>query len=100
MSAFQPRTITKSDPSKLSIEWIDGHRTVYSAARLRSLCPCAMCVSEDTGQRVHDPRSVPADLTQTDVRLVGNYAVSIQFADGHNTGIYSFRFLRDNDSGS
>ena len=97
MSAFQPRVITRSDPSRLSVEWADGHETGYTAAELRGLCPCANCVNELTGVRMHDPASVPADLTHQDVRLVGNYAVAIHFSDGHHTGIYSFRFLREND---
>ncbi|MBI5435248.1 MAG: DUF971 domain-containing protein [Planctomycetes bacterium] len=100
MSSAQPRVIVKSDPSRLSIEWLDGHTTVYPTARLRAICPCARCVNEHTGERMHDPRSVPTDLTHTSVRLVGNYAVSLSFADGHDTGIYSYQFLRDNDPGS
>ncbi|MCE9595535.1 MAG: DUF971 domain-containing protein [Planctomycetes bacterium] len=100
MTSSQPRVIVKSDPARLTIEWLDGHKTVYAIAQLRAVCPCARCVSETTGQRVHDPRSVPADLTHQGVRLVGNYAVSIVFADGHDTGIYSYAFLRDNDPGS
>ena len=43
--------------------------------------------------------SAPA-LTQeqtrlTDLHLVGNYAVSPHWADGHRTGYYPFRLLRD-----
>jgi DUF971 family protein len=98
--AIQPRVIHKSDPGRLVIEWADGRRTRFSAAELRALCPCARCVNEVTGQRMHDPGSVPADLVQTDVRLVGNYAVSIQFSDGHGTGIYTFQFLRERDPGA
>ena len=41
--------------------------------------------------------SVPTDLTQSGVELVGNYAISIRFSDGHQTGIYPFRMLREND---
>lgn len=31
----------------------------------------------------------------TDLRLVGNYAVSPHWGDGHGTGYYSFALLRD-----
>jgi ATP-binding protein involved in chromosome partitioning len=99
MSSAQPRVIVRSDPSRLSIEWLDGHTTSYTAAQLRAICPCARCVNELTGERMLDPRSVAADLTHRDVRLVGHYAISIAFADGHDTGIYSYPFLRDNDPG-
>ena len=96
-SPFQPRVITRSDPTRLEVEWADGHKTSYRTAQLRGLCPCANCVSETTGVRMHDPGSVPEDLVHTDVRMVGNYAVTLRFADGHDTGIFPFRFLREND---
>ena len=97
MSAFQPLVITRSDPTRLVIEWADGHTTTYATRELRGLCPCANCVSEVTGVRMHDPASVPADMTHQDVRMVGNYALAFRFADGHDTGIFPFRFLREND---
>ena len=97
MSAFQPRVIKRSDPTRLEIEWADGHTTVYRPCELRRLCPCAQCVNEVTGERMLDPGSVPDDLTQSDLRLVGNYALALRFSDGHETGIYPFRFLREND---
>jgi len=97
MSATTPRTITRSDPARVEIEWEDGVRTVYTAAQLRGLCPCANCVDELTGVRRHDPASVPEDLTQRDLRLVGNYAVTLRFSDGHETGIFPFSFLREAD---
>ena len=31
----------------------------------------------------------------TDLHLVGNYALSPHWADGHRTGYYPFRLLRD-----
>ncbi len=97
MNTYQPLVIRRSDPGKLEIEWADGHRTSYSAAELRGVCPCAGCINEVTGVRTHDPASVPASLTQSDVRFVGNYAIALQFSDGHNTGIFPFRYLRDHD---
>lgn len=89
-----PRVIRKSDPTKVEIEWQDGARTVYSAKALRDLCPCAYCVDEHTGVQVHDPATVPDALTTKDVRLVGHYAIAVQFSDGHGTGIYPFSYLR------
>jgi DUF971 family protein len=97
MSAFQPRVITRSDPTRLGVEWSDGRRTVYTAAELRRLCPCAQCVNELTGARMLDPGTIPDALTHSDVRLVGNYALALRFSDGHETGIYPFPFLREHD---
>lgn len=97
MPDARPTVITKSDPAELVIVWDDGRRTRYSAAALRRLCPCARCVDELSGRPLLDPHSVPEDLTHGDVRLVGNYGLSLRFADGHDTGIYPFRMLREHD---
>lgn len=97
MASTIPRVIRKSDPARVEIEWSDGHRTVFTPAELRGLCPCAQCVNEITGRRMNDPANVPADLTQSGLAMVGNYAVSMHFSDGHHTGIYTFKFLRDHD---
>ena len=89
-----PTRIRRNDPSRVVFEWDDGHTAEFSAADLRRRCPSAACVSENTGQRILDPASVPDDLTQADLHLVGNYAVGLRFSDGHETGIYTYSFLR------
>lgn len=91
--APQPLKITRSDPRRIEFEWDSGDRTVLTAIELRAICPCAACVDELTGVRRHDPASVPQDLVHRDVRLVGNYALTMAFSDGHSTGIYPFAFL-------
>lgn len=88
-----PTRIRRRDPSKVILEWADGRSTEFDAADLRRRCPCAACVSETTGQRILDPTSIPDDLTQENLRLVGNYAICLRFSDGHETGIYTFEFL-------
>jgi DUF971 family protein len=95
--AIHPVRIGRRDPGRLEIDWSDGHRTAYTAAELRRLCPCAMCIHELTGQALLDPSTVPEDLAQRDVRLVGTYAIAITFSDGHQTGIYTFPYLRGHD---
>jgi DUF971 family protein len=97
MASTTPAVITRSDPTRIEVEWSDGHKTAYTAAQLRALCPCAMCVHELSGERMHDPRSVPPDLTQSDARMVGHYALTMTFSDGHHTGIFTFPFLRQHD---
>lgn len=97
MSSHTPSVIRRSDPTKIEIDWTDGHTTRFTPAELRGLCPCAQCVNELTGVRTIDPTAVSSDLRQSDVAMIGNYAISMRFSDGHHTGIYSFRYLRDND---
>lgn len=74
--------------------WDEGDEDVYSARDLRIRCTCALCQSEVTGERLLDPKTVPADLTIADMHLVGNYGVGIHFSDGHTTGIFRFRELK------
>lgn len=97
MTRYTPRVITRSDPTQVSIEWADGHVTIYTARELRQACPCAGCVDELTGKRTLDVQGVPTDTRTHEVVLVGNYAISIAFSDGHATGIYPFEMLRDSD---
>jgi DUF971 family protein len=97
MSRTVPLKVRRRDPTRVEIDWEDGHTTSYTAAELRRLCPCALCVHELTGKRLLDPLSVPGALTQADVRMIGNYAISVVFSDGHRTGIYPWTYLREQD---
>ena len=36
-------------------------------------------------------------LTVESAELVGNYALRLRFSDGHDTGIYSWQYLREID---
>ncbi len=90
----RPVGFMQKDPRTLSILWAEGTRYEYDVRDLRLLCPCAACVDEGTGQRVLDPKNVPADVAPRRIFTVGTYAVSIHWSDGHDSGIYSFELLR------
>jgi DUF971 family protein len=75
----------------LRITWNPAHIGDYAFHDLR--CNCAACVDENTGMRILDPRTVPADIAITDMQLVGNYAVRIHWSDGHSTGLYTWEHL-------
>ena len=94
MLNFNPRSIEKIEDSDLKIVWEDGHETVLDFATLRRMCPCAMCKDEWTGEPLLDPAVVPDAMGATRADIVGNYALSFTFADGHGTGIYPFELLR------
>jgi DUF971 family protein len=89
-----PTRIGRRDPSRLTFVWADGSESEARAAVLRRGCPCAHCVDEHTGRALLNPSSVADDLEQREVGLVGNYALSIVFSDGHRTGIYTWDKLR------
>ena len=94
MLNFNPRSIEKVEDSRLRIIWEDGHETDLHFSELRRRCPCAMCKDEWTGEALIDPESVPDELGASRADVVGNYALSFSFSDGHGTGIYTFELLR------
>ena len=89
-----PLRIHRADDA-VTITWAEDHVAVYPARDLRLACQCAACQEEMTGRPLLDPASVPPDIRPLAVSLVGAYAIRIDWSDGHNTGIYSFRFLRE-----
>ncbi|HEV7798716.1 MAG TPA: DUF971 domain-containing protein [Pyrinomonadaceae bacterium] len=93
--AIEPREIKQEGDSGLLITWADDCVCRYTAAELRRACPCAQCVNEWTGQRVLKPEAVSDELTMADINIVGRYALNFRWSDGHETGIYSFRYLRE-----
>ncbi|NDJ52805.1 MAG: DUF971 domain-containing protein [Chloroflexi bacterium] len=84
---------------ELRILWRDELQSSYPLDALREACPCATCRGghEFMGP-AHDPNLIelkPVRSYQVEnVAIVGNYALQIWWSDGHNTGIYSFGYLR------
>ena len=89
-----PVEIGRANQYDVRIKWQDGHESVYPARELRLACPCAGCVDETTGAIRVTVTSVPQDVHPLKIELVGRYAISVMWSDGHNTGIYAFDRLR------
>ena len=89
-----PVEIGRVNQHDVKIRWQDGHESVYPARELRLACPCAGCVDEMTGAVRVIATGVPQDVHPLRVDLVGRYAISITWSDGHTTGIYTFERLR------
>src|SRR5882724_5593550 len=92
---IEPREIKHEDNFTLRITWADDRQCSYRAAALRRSCPCAQCVNEWTGERMLKPDSIAEETEIRDLSIVGRYALNFRWSDGHETGIYSFRYLRD-----
>ena len=73
------------------ITWADGKRCVYPNEILRGLCPCAAC--QGHGGTINMVPGGDSQLREID--QVGHYALKLVWGDGHDTGIYSFRYLRE-----
>ena len=94
MPYLMPSRVKRVSAHQTDIAWNDGHFSSYPSWYLREKCPCAMCVEEFTGRRMIASGSIPSNLERVDVSPVGNYALSFTWSDGHNTGIFTFDFLR------
>jgi ATP-binding protein involved in chromosome partitioning len=94
-AAFVPTRIAQKGPRELEIVWSDGAQSVYDVRSLRLACACARCVDEWTGEERLDPASVPDGVHPLRIEPVGRYAIQIAWSDGHDTGIYPFRRLRE-----
>ncbi len=90
-----PTRIAQKGPRALQIVWSDGLESVYDVRELRLACACARCIDEWTGEGRLDPASVPQDVHPLRIDPVGRYAIQIHWSDGHDTGIYPFRRLRE-----
>lgn len=84
--------------SELAIKWDDGAESYIPFEVLRRSCPCAGCKGEMDilGNVYKNPdRPLAANAFQlVRINRVGGYALQPAWADGHDSGIYSFDYLR------
>lgn len=84
--------------NELAIKWEDGSESFISLEKLRRSCPCAGCKGErDIMGNLYKNPDKPIPLNGFHLlRLerVGGYAVQPVWADGHQTGLFSFDYLK------
>lgn len=97
---LRPTKLEIRDGNRLRIEWSDGQKREIPFGELRDACPCATC-REKRNKPPEPSGGLPVlsmaearPLTVQGVRPVGNYAYSIAFSDGHDTGIFTLELLR------
>lgn len=104
MPILQPVGFTiHNHQGQFELRWSDGETTRHSLAELRRLCPCATCRTEREKMSARGPAlrvikeagPTPAEAQAESVTPVGRYALNFRWNDGHNTGIYSYDFLRE-----
>jgi DUF971 family protein len=74
----------------VEIDFEDGHTAKLPNEQLRGYCPCATC--QGHGGDINFVEGANAELGE--IEQVGNYALRLTWGDGHDTGIYTFRYLR------
>ena len=92
---IEPTKVIEESDSEVTIEWSDGTENRYNAPQLRRSCPCAGCVDEWTGKKILDGGAIPENLSFDHISIVGRYALNFHFSDGHETGIFSFTYLKN-----
>lgn len=87
----------------VDIAWADGHTSHYDFAYLRENCPCATCQDDREKKQASTAAPLAASevlpmfkpkLRAQSATVVGNYAIQINFSDGHSAGIFSYDQLR------
>ena len=81
------------------IAWddVDGR---IALSEMRRSCPCALCddlraqQTQISGLHMIAEAEMPSAVL-TQVMAVGNYAVQLRWEDGHDTGIYTYSYLRE-----
>ena len=99
-----PQSIRRIGHGGIEIVWSDGLAAVSTARMLRDACPCATCREKRAAPATPalQPALLPvlsaeevAPLEIMGMQPVGQYAYSIEFSDGHSSGIYTLEYLRE-----
>jgi len=95
---MNPKKIKIFEKENLLITWNDNSESLIKLKYLRDECPCAGCKGETVLLKTYRPVK-PAKITPEmykikDITTVGGYAIQITWKDGHDTGIYTWDYLK------
>ncbi|MGA8692037.1 MAG: DUF971 domain-containing protein [Methyloceanibacter sp.] len=96
MAASDPWPIeikVDKDRALLTVTFDDGAGFALPAELLRVMSPSAEVQGHSPEQRVTVPGKKAVRITR--LEPVGNYATRIVFDDGHDTGLYTWTYLRE-----
>ena len=79
----------------LELEYGDEACNTFSAEFLRVHSPSAEVRGHGKGQEILQTGKRQVKIVN--LEPVGNYAIKLSFSDGHDTGIYVFEALREQD---
>lgn len=94
---MKPKSI-KVEKEVISVLWKDSNESKIQLRYLREECPCAGCKGETILLHSYRPPKLPIahpDMyTIKNLKMVGEYALQIWWKDGHDTGIYTWEYLK------
>ena len=100
VTPLRPLRLDLKKDTGLTVTWMDGSTSFYPVAYLRRMSPSAdMRALRDEMRSnpltvLHSGSTSSEPLTAEALEPVGRYAIRIRFSDGHDTGIYSWDYLR------
>ncbi|MAT15998.1 MAG: hypothetical protein CMJ46_12095 [Planctomyces sp.] len=81
------------DKSLMELVWSAERTDELPFQFLRGRCPCANCVNELTGVRMVGPEKIDPGVHPVKMGFSGNYALTMEWSDGHHTGLYTWDYL-------
>ncbi|MEE9451000.1 MAG: DUF971 domain-containing protein [Ignavibacteriaceae bacterium] len=100
---MSPKQVKIFNKDKLKITWEDSTETILSLKYMRDECPCAGCKGETILLKTYRPPAptvVTPEMYQVkNIEVVGEYAIQVTWKDGHNTGIYSWDYIKQLEEG-
>jgi DUF971 family protein len=98
---MRPVKIKIFEKTKLFIIWDDDSESKIDIKYLRDECPCASCKGETVLLKTYRPAKPTAEHPESykikDILPVGEYAIQIVWKDGHDSGLYTWDYLKELD---
>lgn len=83
------------DATEITLKWPNGETVSVPSHMLRKACACANCIDEMTRHPILDPASIPTDIHALSVTTIGNYAINVDWSDGHSTGFFPYKTIKE-----
>jgi DUF971 family protein len=94
-----PVRIKIFEKTKLHIKWDDETESMIDIKYLRDECPCAVCKGETVLLKTYRPAKPSSEQPESykikNIQPVGKYAIQFTWKDGHDSGIYSWEYLKE-----
>ncbi len=119
----QPKSLAWLPDGAIDVVFSDGHHGIFRRVWLRAMCPCASCQGthgppttlvdarplEPAAAKPGKPKfnisagprppSIDESLRLVKAEPVGSYGMKLVWGDGHDTGIFTWRYLRATSPG-